>query len=100
MEQIRYILNDIKKPFNVLLDFSKVNAPICSDTAKVLDIGRMYMIGKGAEKIVVLYESNAQIVDITRVFDNANNKKRERYISTMINKKALLQATKYLREGK
>jgi len=99
VELIKEFIDKIEKPFNVLLDFSEVDDPICFDTTRVLDIGRVYMIAQGMNRLAILYNSNAHIVDLTRVFAETAVKKRERYISTMLHKDAFDRATKYLREG-
>ena len=59
---------------------------------------RNYMVARGLKRIAILYRSNAQIVDLTKVFNEATDK-TERYISTMIHKDAVVQAVRYLKEG-
>ena len=100
IEELKNLSHKISNPeFGVLLDFSEVISPICSDTARLLDLGRIFLIGRGAKRIVILYNSNSQIVDLTRVFGETDIYERERYISTMIHPNAIVNAIRYLKEG-
>ena len=96
---VKLLVDNFNKPFNVLFDFSDIDGSICYDTSKILNISRTYMIEKGAIRIVILYRSNGDIVDLTKVFNETTSRKRERYVSTMIRKDALINAVRYLEEG-
>ena len=98
IEVLRKTVDDIKAPFHVLFDCSNVEKAICSDTSRLFGISRNYMVARGLKRIAILYRSNAQIVDLTKVFNEATDK-TERYISTMIHKDAVVQAVRYLKEG-
>lgn len=99
IDELKALVETITAPFNILFDFSKVDTSICGDTARLLAIGRSYLVTKGLNRVAVLYYSNAHIVDLTNVFNDANFKKRARYISIMINKDAKERAIRYLKEG-
>jgi hypothetical protein len=60
---------------------------------------RSIFLMNGINRTAILYRSNAQIVDLTKIFSDTSVLKKERYISTMINKDAITQAERYLREG-
>lgn len=91
-------VSKIKKPFNLLLDFSKVMPPVCTDAMELLNLGRLFLLENQLKRIVILYETNAQIVDIAKMFPNVQNHS-ERYVSTMLRSNASERAIKYLMEG-
>lgn len=89
----------VRKEFHVLLDCSKLEKPLCSDTANLIASYQGLFLAIGICRTAILYHSNAQIVDLTKIFTNRSVHRKERYISTMINKDAMAQAERYLREG-
>ena len=100
IDKIKSIADQVNNIFHVMFDFSELSIPLCSESVKVISVLRAYMIGKGAVRIVILYNSNAQIVDLAKTFDEVNFHKHERYVSNMINKDAINYAVQYLKEGK
>jgi hypothetical protein len=101
MEEILTLITSktLPNPFHVLLDCSAIEKPLCFDTARMIGSYRSMLFMNGMDRIAILYRSNAQIVDLTKIFSDTNILKKERYISTMINKDAITQAERYLREG-
>jgi hypothetical protein len=89
----------LPNPFHVLLDCSTIEKPLCFDTSQMIGSCRSIFLMNGINRTAILYRSNAQIVDLTKIFSDTSVLKKERYISTMINKDAITQAERYLREG-
>ena len=96
---LKTIIDNMKVPFHILLDFSDSNFAMTNEALRIIEMGRIYMMSKGCDRIVVLYRSSADIVDLFTAFNEMSILKRERYISNMINKDALKIAERYLLEG-
>lgn len=70
----------LPKDFSVLFDLQNVT-PICSDAAQYLNMGRMFLIGKGMKRLLIIYDSSVKLIEVMRAFDQIPNFD-ERYICT------------------
>lgn len=70
----------LSKKFSVIFDLKDVS-PICAEAARYLNIGRVFLIGKGMRRLAIVYDSSAKLVEVMRAFDSDFNCE-ERYFCT------------------
>lgn len=91
IEEFDNFKNILEKDNNLLFDFIDIE-PFCTDSLKKIE---NYIEENNFKRIAILYKTNAQIIDITKIFKD----KKERYISTMLVDNGMDKAIKYLKEG-
>lgn len=58
----------LNKHFHLILRLENVE-PLCSEVCDLLAIGRVYLIGKGLHRSIILSDSSAKIVNLLRAFN-------------------------------
>ena len=74
-------VNKAPKHFGLLIELIDVH-PICEEAAKVLAISRAYLIGKGMNRAIIVYNTSANILNVMNMFHEVGVFQGERYIST------------------
>jgi hypothetical protein len=88
-----------KKNFGLILDLRGVK-PICHDTARILTYGRAYLHGHGLNRVVIVYDTSATIIELMRLFVELGcDPNSEKHISSTMNSNWQEQAVNWIKYG-
>jgi hypothetical protein len=88
----------MKKNFGLILDLRGVK-PICHDVARMLTYGRAYLHGHGLNRVVIVYDTSATIIELMRLFAELGYDPNEKHISSTMNTNWKEIAEKWVRDG-
>lgn len=96
---VRPTLKDMKKGFSLILDLRGVK-PICHDTARMLTYGRAYLHGHGLNKVAIIYDTSATIIELMKLFTEfSHDPTTEKHISSTMNSNWQDQAIAWAKYG-
>lgn len=97
--EVRPFVKDMRKGFGLVLDLRKVK-PICHDTARMLTYGRAYLHGHGLNRLAIIYDTSATIIELMKLFTElSHDPSAEKHISSTMNSDWADQAIAWVQYG-
>ena len=97
-EESEPIILKAKKHFSVIFDFKDAK-PLCLDTARALTYFRAYLLGKGSERVAIVYSTSATLVELMKMLQELGKHRNEVHISVPMNSNWKERAELWVRDG-